>query len=493
MLPRPDLDPESEVPLYRQLQAYFGQLIQSGQLARGERVPATRELAGILGLNRSTVAAAYELLEAGGLIASHVGRGSFVIGGPAPGANGVDWESLLPRFEGLSTGPAPAAGNSAISFAASRPSEQLFPLGALRDSCIEVMQGQDFAEVLQLGAPSGYEPLRQYLLESARSRQWAKPSDDLMITSGCQQALDLIARVLLKPHDKVVLEDPVYPGLKNLFTAVGAELIGVPVDSEGIDVEYLDRVLRRDRPRLLVVTPDFQNPTGTTLPLAARKTLLRAARENGTVVIENNLYGELRYEGQAIAGLKQLDETGDVVLLRSFSKITFPGLRVGWVMGPKPLLACLARLKQLSDLHTDQLSQAVLLRFAQSGRLEEHRGRMLAAGAERLKAVLDACHYFLPPEARFTRPQGGMNLWVRLPEPLDAGELLPKAQRENITYLPGRYFAVSRFEPGGLRLSFAGLTPEEIRKGVSILGRIFAEALERARASRGIEPAPAMV
>jgi 2-aminoadipate transaminase len=149
--------------------------------------------------------------------------------------------------------------------------------------------------------------------------------------------------------------------------------------------------------------------------------------------------------------------------------------------------------KQLSDLHSDQLSQAVLLRFAESGRLEMHRRQTVAAGAEKLKAVLSACERYLPDGSSFTRPQGGMNLWVRLPEPLDAGELLPRAQRENVTYLPGRYFTVSRPDPGGLRLSFAGLTPEKIRAGVEILGGIFSTELDRTQATRTAEPLQAMV
>jgi 2-aminoadipate transaminase len=270
-------------------------------------------------------------------------------------------------------------------------------------------------------------------------------------------------------------------------------LLGVPVGSDGIELDSLERVVRRERPKLLVVTSDFQNPTGATLPLESRTAILRLARECGTVVIENDLYGDLRYQGEALPSLKQLDDSGHTILLRSFSKIAFPGLRVGWVIGPRAPLARLVQSKQLCDLHTDQFSQALLLRFAESGRLAAHRARMLEAGAERLRAVLAACARHLPEGARFTRPQGGMNLWVRLPEPLDAGELLPRAQRENVAYLPGRYFAVSKFEPGGLRLSFAGLAPEEIEKGIAILGDIFRRELERTRSAEALEPAQAMV
>jgi 2-aminoadipate transaminase len=168
-------------------------------------------------------------------------------------------------------------------------------------------------------------------------------------------------------------------------------------------------------------------------------------------------------------------------------------LRVGWAAAPQPLVARLIEAKQLADLHTDQLSQAVLLRFAESGRLAAHRERVVAAGAERLRAAVEACERRLPGGTRFTRPEGGMNLWVRLPAPLDAAELLPEAEREGVLYAPGRLFEVSRREPGCLRLSFAGLDPGRIGAGIAILGRLFSKELERARAAGRGEPAPAMV
>ncbi len=487
---QPNLDSTSNIPLYRQLYEHFSGLIQSGNLLKGERLPATRELAGTLGLNRTTVAAAYDLLESEGLITGQVGRGSFVAG-RASANPALDWEDLLKSPAGNLPPTAAPTGRDAISFATSRPSEQLFPLDALRASCEEVMAGPDFAHVLQLGSPRGYEPLRRYLLDAARAENLAAPADDLIVTNGCQQSLDLIGRVLLRPGDKVLVEDPVYPGLKSLFLEAGAQLIGVPVGPHGIDTDQLQAALDRERPRLIVVTSNFQNPTGATLPVRARAAVLHAAQTAGVPLVENDIYGDLRYAGDDLPPIKHSSGAGHVVLLRSFSKITFPGLRVGWVLGPRPLIARLAQSKQLADLHTDQLSQAVLLRFAESGRMAAHRIHMLEAGAERLAAVLDACDRYLPAGSRITRPQGGMNLWVRLPEPLDAGDLLARAHRENVSYLPGKYFAVSRFDPGSLRLSFAGLTPDQIRNGLASLGAIFSTELERARSQ--YEPAPAMV
>lgn len=491
----PSLVHESEVPLYRQLYQQFAAKIRSGEVPRGERLPATRELAGLLGLNRTTVSAAYEMLEGEGLIAGQVGRGSFVTGHSVAPAGGVDWNSLLERSDmpapGHSGGAPSGPGSEVISFVMSRPSQALFPLDEFRASCAAVMARQDLAGILQLGSPAGFEPLRRYLIEDARRQRLAGPGDDLIVTNGCQQALDLIGRVMLRPGDTVAVEDPVYPGLKNLLAGMGAQLVGIPVGAEGLDLAQLERVLERERPRFLVVTSNFQNPTGATLPLAARRELLEAARAAHVPVVENDAYGELRYEGEPLPALKQLDENGGTVLLRSFSKVSFPGLRVGWMVGPKPLIDRLRQAKEAADLHTDQLSQAVLLEFAESGRLEAHRARVLQAGAERLAATLDACRRYLPANARWTRPQGGMNVWVRLPEPLDAGELLPRAQKEGVAYLPGRYFAVSRLEPGALRLSFAGLTPDQIWSGLSVLGRIVAGEIESA--SKGFEPASAMV
>ena len=481
----PKLDASAEVPLYRQLFEQIAEEIRTGRMARGERLPATRELAGQLGLNRTTVSAAYELLETEGLIAGQVGRGSFVLG---RGPSKLDWVSVLGR-EG--TEQANLSGG-VISFAVSRPSRELFPLEAFRMSARAVMEREDLADILQLGSPAGFEPLRQYLLESARDSGLAGPDDDLLITNGCQQGMDLIGRVLVRPGDAVAVEDPIYPGLKSLLTGMGAQLSGVPCGQDGMDPSALERVLERDRPRFVVVTSNFQNPTGGTLPLASRRAIADAVRRAGVPLIENDAYGELRYSGEPLPAIKQLDEHGGTLLLRSFSKVSFPGLRVGWAVGPRPLLERLRAAKQSSDLHTDQLSQAVLLEFAQKGRLHTHREKVLRAGAERLAATLAACGEFLPKGSWWTLPEGGMNVWVRLPEPLDAGDLLGRAQRAGVAYLPGRFFAVGRLDPGTLRLSFAGLSPVEIRRGLEILGSVIDGELKSA-ADRSYTPSPAMV
>ncbi|MCW5963942.1 MAG: PLP-dependent aminotransferase family protein [Bryobacterales bacterium] len=493
------LDNASSVPIYRQLHRQLRGMIVGGTLIAGHRLPATRELAQDLGVNRATVSSAYALLEEEGLIHGHVGRGSFV---SALNSETIDSKERTGRtsFESDSVGVT-SYGRSAllsqasteISFATSRPLAGLFPVEEFRESCQEVLGDEVAHTVLQLGSPLGYAPLRQYLMEEAELRGIGRSNDDILITNGCQQAIDLLARALLRPGDAVAVEEPVYPGLKAALLQAGARLVGVPVGKYGVDPEAFDRALERESPRFAVVTPSFQNPTGATVPEAARRSLLASARARGVMLVENDLYGELRYRGVAQPTVKSLDELGDTVLLGSFSKVAFPGLRVGWMIAPRPLIRKLAEIKQATDLHTDQLSQAVLLRFAESGRLGRHLERARRAGLAQLEAAVDGCRHYLPEGTSCTEPDGGLNLWVRLPAPLDADSLLSRAQMRGVSYLPARYFSVNRAEDRAFRLSFGGLTPDEIERGLRILGDVFREELERSTLAGVGEMATAMV
>ncbi|HTS75514.1 MAG TPA: PLP-dependent aminotransferase family protein [Bryobacteraceae bacterium] len=472
MLGAIQLDPQSETPLYRQLYEVIKLQILKGRISRGEKLPAGRELAGTIGLHRTTIAAAYELLEAEGLIKSHVGRGTFVEAEPETRA---------------------VRESEVISFAASRPSEDEFPLNGIRATCREVLESAEAASILQLGSASGYGPLRRFVLNEVRKRGAAGPDDDILITSGCQQAFDLIQRVMASRGETVLMEDPVYPGVRNVFQRGGAKVIGIPVGEEGIDLHALERTLEKERVRLIVLTPNFQNPTGTTIPEFERGRIIEMARRAGARIVENDLYGALRYAGSEVPAFKELDKSGETIVLGSFSKIAFPGLRVGWAIGPRALIAELTEAKEACDLHSDQLSQAVLLRFAESGRLKEHHEKTIETGAERLKACLEGCARELPKGSRYTRPQGGMNVWVTLPEPMEATDLAARAAAEGVNFLPGRYFAVSRPQTNSLRLSFAGLRPADIARGWNILGRIFRTEYERARRGYRHEPSPALV
>jgi 2-aminoadipate transaminase len=267
------------------------------------------------------------------------------------------------------------------------------------------------------------------------------------------------------------LEEPVYPGLRNAFLEAGAQLIGLRMTGDGVDFDDLRGALSAGA-KVAVITPSFQNPTGATIPEPRRAALVEIVRTAGAVLIENDLYSELRYEGDDAARLKSYDP--DVILLGSFSKIAFPGARVGWIIGPKPLIARATELKQVADLHTDQLSQAFLLEFAKSGALERHRARAVRAGREKLRVVTSACARHLGG-CSFSAPEGGMNIWVELPAGMDAVALRGIARQAGVDFLPGRYFSIARPLDRAFRLSFAGLEPDAIEEGIETIGSLIAE------------------
>lgn len=456
----------------------------------GDRLPATRELAGLIGLNRTTVSAAYAKLEAAGLLEGRVGRGSFVARRTkAEEFSKVDWEALLPPLQSFRLSPVSAA----VNFASSRPSQESFPLAEFRQLAKEVVESPEIAEILQLGSSYGYGPLRRYLLTEGAKTGSVRSGDDVLITNGCQQALDLLARVLVTDGTPVLLEDPVYGGLLSVFRRAGANIIPLPVGDAGLFLEGSESLVMQHRPRLLVVTPDFQNPTGSTLSLEQRMDILGLARRANMPIVESSLYHDLRYSGNPLPSLKQLDTVGNIVSIGSYSKIAFPGLRVGWVIGPSPLIARLAEAKQASDLHSDQLSQAILLRFAQSGELGRHIQRTRHLGSSRLRTVLQSCERHFAPLVRFTRPEGGMSLWAELPAPLLAEDLLRIAESRGVSFLAGSYFSVRRGHHRNLRISFGGLPHSEIERGISILGSIVREQLQIHRPAEYAEPMTALV
>jgi 2-aminoadipate transaminase len=485
------LDPSSETPLYKQLADAISNLIETSALEVGERLPATRELASQLGLNRTTVSAAYALLEQSRHIEGQVGRGSFVSAREkqAP-SNGRDWDVLLPPPD---TELRPLRSKIEISFASSSPGEDQLPLSQFRRIAKQVIESPEAAEILHLGSSLGYAPLRRYILKESAEAGIARSGDDLIITNGCQQALDLLARLFARPGVTVLSEDPVYRGLLRVFARTGAELIGVPVDDAGMDPELLEAALHRHRPKVLLVTPTFQNPTGATLHMERRERIVTLAERFQCVLVESDLYSQLRYRGAELPTLKQLDQTGSTILLSSYSKIGFPGLRVGWVIAPRPVIARLAELKESTDLHSDQLAQAVLLRFAQSGELARHLDRTRRSGAERLRAAVEACARFLPAQSRYTRPEGGLNLWIELPRPLTAEAVLRRAQERGVTFLPGPYFSARRSHERSLRISFGGLVPEQITRGIQIVGESAEDELTAGAAGSDLESAAALV
>ncbi|MBX6342882.1 MAG: PLP-dependent aminotransferase family protein, partial [Thermomicrobiaceae bacterium] len=355
-----ELDRASETPLYLQISRQIRERIESGELPPGTRLPPERRLAAMLGVNRTTVVNAYRELAAEGLVYGHVGRGTMVADGAAPrwperrASRAIPWGQLLtpataPLSDPLLRDTSIVAGRSdVISFATGIPSPDLYPVEQIGNLLDEGLHDAGPA-LLQYCPTEGYPPLRQAVADWLGREGRPVAAERVLIVTGSQQGLYLLARALLEPGDLVAVEAPTYLGALQIFRAVGARLLPIPVDQDGMRVGLLEDLILRRRPKLIYTLPTFQNPTGATMTLDRRRRLLALASRYQIPIIEDDPYGELRFEGRPVPRLRTLDEHDTVIYLSTVSKILFPGFRVGWVCGPRPVIDRLAHVKQLVD------------------------------------------------------------------------------------------------------------------------------------------------
>ena len=362
-----------------------------------------------------------------------------------------------------------------ISFAGGLPAPELFDLSGLRDAFAAVLSGDAARRALQYSTTEGDPALRAAVAARLTARGLTSEADQLLITSGSQQALTLIATVLLAPGDTVLVEEPSYLAALQCFGLAGAVAVPVPCDEDGLIPEALDELIAAHRPKLLYTVPTFHNPTGRTLPLARRRALASLADRAGMQIVEDDPYGELRYSGEPIPSIASLPESGDRTLaVSTLSKIAAPGLRIGWVRAPRMLLRRMTIAKQAADLHSSTIDQAAAARWLQTADLDAHIGRLRTEYGARRDALLDGLAAALPPGATHNHPQGGMFVWARLPDGFDAETLLPRALERDVAYVHGAPFFAGPHDPATLRLSFTAHPPREIRLGLERLADAFA-------------------
>lgn len=363
-----------------------------------------------------------------------------------------------------------------ISFAGGLPAPDVFPVQRFREACAKVLD-KSAKTALQYGATEGYEPLREMIARhTSRYGIKAKP-ENVLITSGSQQALDFIGKLLINPGDRVLVEAPTYLGALQAFSMYGAEYIAVPSDHDGIRSDLLEKPLRSG-PKFMYVLPNFQNPGGTTLSEGRRQELVLLADRFGIPIIEDDPYGQLRYEGEHLTPLVVLDREnlrrdsgyslGNVLYLSTFSKTLAPGLRLGWIVAPADVIAKLVQLKQGADLHTSTFAQMVAYEVARDGFLDTHVKLIRKVYGERRDVMLSALEEFFPPEVTWTRPKGGLFLWMTLPKAMDCQKLFEAALKEKVAFVPGDSFYTNGHEDGRrhLRLNFSYGHPDQIREGV---------------------------
>ena len=364
-----------------------------------------------------------------------------------------------------------------ISFAGGLPAPDVFPVARFQEACRKVLELNGH-QALQYGASEGYEPLREMVARHIARYGIKSHTENVLITSGSQQALDLIGKLLINPGDRVLVEAPTYLGALQAFNVYGAEYVSVPSDDEGLQTEHLEAPLRTG-PKFMYVLPNFQNPGGTTLSEGRRHQLVLLADKYGIPIIEDDPYGQLRYEGEHLPPLVVLDREnlrrddgysiGNVIYLSTFSKTLAPGLRLGWIVAPADVIGKLVQLKQGADLHTSTFGQMVAYEVAKDNFLDEHVKLIRKVYRERRDVMLDALKKYFPPEVTWTHPHGGLFLWITLPEGLDCNKLFEAALQENVAFVPGDCFYAANFLKEGcrhLRLNFSYGQPEQIREGI---------------------------
>lgn len=496
------LDRQSGEPLYAQIANYVRRLIETEALKPGVKLPATRELAAELGVDRATIVAAYDALVGQGFATAHVGQGTFVAAqasrgerrredrlDPALPLEGINWQQSLSRVARLSADWRPPdfssyhAQGDMISFAGGMPDSSLFPIDAFRRVMNEVLRTEGRA-LLQYSPASGYPPLRRYLADYLVRKGIVVTEADILIVNGSQQGLDLVARTLLDPGDRVVVEGPSYPGALQIFRAYQAEVVTVPMGDDGIRRDLLEGIVLRLGPKCIYVMPTFQNPTGATVSLDGRRELLAIAAKAQVPIIEDDFHNELRYDGAPIIPLRGLDREGQVIAVGTFSKILFPGLRVGWIVAPPEVLERLIVAKRVSDFHTSALIQAAIYHFCRRRMLDRHMERMRVEYRRRRDTLLEALSRYAPPDITWTHPQGGFSLMMTLPQGFDAQSLLPEAAHAGVLYTPGTLFYVDGGGRHQLRLSFSETPVERIAEGVKRLSNVIGAALHRGQRAR---------
>ncbi len=378
-----------------------------------------------------------------------------------------------------------------ISFAGGLPAPEVFPVERFQEACHRVLHTQA-ATALQYGPTEGYRPLRELIVAHMVRYGILANVDNVLITSGSQQALDLIAKLLINRGDRILVESPTYLGALQAFDLMGAEYVSVPIDDHGMQTCDMEHALRSG-PKFMYILPNFQNPGGVTLSRQRRDQLVALSDKYGIPIIEDDPYGQLRYEGEHITPLVVLDRTnlardsgyklGNVIYLSTFSKVLAPGLRVAWIVAPPDVIAKLVQLKQSADLHTSTFTQMVTYEVARDGFMDEHVKVIRATYKERRDAMLEALLEYFPPEVSWTHPQGGLFLWVTMPPGVDSSKLLESALRQDVAFVPGQPFYPNGDEGSHMRLNFSNAKPEMIREGIRRLSIAVAHALEHRTAA----------
>ncbi len=488
------LDRDSAIPLVEQLATSIRHGIESGVLVPGTRLPSTRTLAARLGLHRQTIVDAYRRIESDGMLEQRRGSGAFITA-PSPGGACVPGDAaragervsqaLLSYERRAGRPPLPASSRDALDLAGLVPHERDYPSEAFQESMRSALARRG-GKVLGYGPAAGDPELREVLAKRLRARGMKVDAAGLLIVGGAQQGLDLLFRAMLDPGDAVLTEAPTYHMCLDLLAFHRCRVAPVPVlprEESGLsslDAAALAEALDRHRPVLAYVMPTFQNPTGLTLDLAARRTLARTLADAKVVLVEDDYEADMRHGGEALPAVSSLSESGDSAYIGTLSKALFPGLRVGWIAGSPDVLARVAKVKRVSDLSGPVVLQAVAADLLESGAYDRHVTNTVAEAADRMRALRAALEAQMPEGCRITRPLGGHVAWLEAPA-LSGRAIAEKAAARGVLVTPGEDFFAGPAASPAVRVSIARIAPGDVERAAERLARGVADAVQEAR------------
>lgn len=459
------LNKESDIPLYLQLFEKFKDLIEENQFNE-DKLPSIRSLAKHLAVNNVTVVSAYKLLEQEGYVYSIKGSGTYIKRLPIA-------EDLSYTAEGdmelMVSGILPISKGS-INFASISPTPDLFPIKEFKQALVEVLD-RDAGHAFLYPEITGYEPLREsiskFLLDNYNT---VVDKDQILITSGGQQGLDIISKSLISPGDVVFVENPTYSGALAQFKSRGAKIVGIPLEESGIDLDLLKSYVKRYKPKFLYIMTNFQSPTTYSYKEEIKKEILDLAKENNFYVIEDDFLTDLYYEESLKTPLKSIDSQNQVIFIKSFSKIFMPGVRIGFVTLPNPLFKEIIKAKHTTDVSSSGFLQRAFDLYLRKGYWKNHIDNIKSVYGEKYKIVVRELGRLTKYGLSYVEPKGGLSFWIRLPKDLDALELYNECCEKGLAIIPGKVFFVDQsIYSNYIRISFGAVDNESIVKGIAIL------------------------
>lgn len=469
-----NLNRDSEEPIYRQLIRQVQTLVDSGMLSAGTRLPASRDLAKQLGISRISVVNAYAELRSEGYLSAHAGRGTFVSREKANNTPQISPKSPVQQqtnsTQSIRDMMRLARKPGVINFSHGSPPKEFFPVRHMQDA-INTVIDRDGADALSYEVPEGYLPLRVAVRDYVRAIGIQCRFEDVLITGGAQQAIDLVLQALMSEGETLVTADPTYLGIMDIAQARRVHIQGVPVDEDGIRIDSLENYLHDHHPRLIYVMPSFQNPTGHVMPMHRRRQLVRLAERHQIPILEDEVYREFRFDGDHLPPLKALDDNGIVIHANAFTKMLLPGMRIGYLIADGQHYERLVRVKQAADISTSGLNQRTIHLLLERGILAKQLERNRLELRRRRDAAIRAAAEFFPDGTTWFVPKGGLYLWVELPDDgPSAPEVFINGIQMDVAFAIGSMFYTSDGGSHAMRLNYGIHNPDDIREGFRRIG-----------------------